>query len=132
MIYDQDLVGADNLDSSPPYFLFCPPGQCLGGQNFRCVDGYTGVMCNECKVGQLQFKAACDLRCDSIEPDGAHGVVTAFGIIAVMIVWVVLNKSAGGLYAHPNASTAGRWGLHSLGIIRWLLLPVSLLWLLLC
>ncbi len=56
------------------------------------------MMCNECEIGQFQFKATCDLSCDDVEPAGARGVVTIFGILAVMTVWVILNKSAGGLY----------------------------------
>jgi len=44
------------------------------------------------------LNGACGLHCDEIEPAGAHGVATVFGIMAVMFVWVVLNKSAGGLF----------------------------------
>jgi hypothetical protein len=55
-------------------------------------------MCNECEVGTFQFKGACDISCKDVEPDSAFGVVTIFGILAVMTVWVVLNKSAGGLF----------------------------------
>jgi hypothetical protein len=94
----KDRPGANEIDTDPPYFFACPAGQCTGQKDFGCVKGYTGVMCNECRVGQFQFKAACDLSCDDIEPAGAHGVVTIFGILAVMVVWVVLNKSAGGLF----------------------------------
>ena len=41
------------------------------------------------------MRGLCDVKCADIEP---QGVVTVFGIIGVIIVWVILNKSAGGLY----------------------------------
>ena len=97
-IYASDPAGIDNLDADPPIFLSCPAGQCKGGKDYACVPGYTGVQCNECVVGTFQFKAACDISCEDIEPASAFGVVTIFGILAVMIVWIVLNKSAGGLF----------------------------------
>jgi hypothetical protein len=94
-----DPPGAETLAEGAPYFFSCPAGSCKGGREFECYPGHTGVQCSECKRGQFQLNGACGLLCDEIEPAGAHGLVaTVFGIMAVMFVWVVLNKSAGGLF----------------------------------
>jgi hypothetical protein len=54
-----------------------------------------GWLCDSCSKGQFFVRGYCDLKCTDIEP---QGVVTVFGIIGVIILWVILNKSAGGLY----------------------------------
>jgi hypothetical protein len=87
--------GASTMNSDPPYFAICGNDQCKGGKLFECFPGYEGVMCDSCSKGQFFVRGMCDVRCSDIEP---QGVVTVFGIIGVMLVWIILNKSAGGLY----------------------------------
>jgi len=90
-----DSKGASTMSTEPPYFAACGQDQCEGGKEFKCFPGYEGVMCDSCSKGQFYVRGFCDVRCSDIEPQGA---VTIFGIIGVVIVWLVLNKSAGGLY----------------------------------
>lgn len=91
-----DPSGIDEMPLDPPIFHACFAGQCLGGVNFSCAPGYTGTQCFECKVGQFYWQGQCGTSCDDIAP---KGVVTFFGIMAVVSVWVIINKSAGGMYA---------------------------------
>ncbi len=80
--------GIDHMIMTPPIFFPCNSGQCRGGPNFECAEGYTGRLCSECKRGQFFFRGNCDLSCASIEP---AGIVTLFGILAVVCVWLILN-----------------------------------------
>ena len=91
-----DETGLTEIPSTPAFFAQCStnPARCKGG--FECNPGYEGIMCSECAIGQFYFRGACDVNCSDIEP---QGVVTVFGILAVVAVWVILNKSAGGAYA---------------------------------
>ncbi len=91
-----DASGVDEIPTEPPYFQPCFAGQCIGGANFSCAVGYTGTQCSECKVGQFYWQGQCGTSCADIQP---KGVVTLFGILAVVLVWVIINKSAGGMYA---------------------------------
>ena len=77
-------------------FVACAAGRCQGGINFSCSDGYKGNQCSECNEGQFYWQGTCDTKCSDL---GSEGAVTVFGIIAVMVVWIVLNKSAGGMCA---------------------------------
>ena len=86
----------DGGNPDAPIFYACQAGRCKGGEKFECSPGYTGNLCSECAKGQFYWSGGCGTSCADIEP---QGVVTAFGIIAVVIVWLVLNKSAGGQYA---------------------------------
>ncbi len=61
----------------------------------RQTSGLEGSLCDSCSKGQFFVRGYCDVKCADIEP---QGVVTVFGIIGVIILWVILNKSAGGLY----------------------------------
>ena len=83
-----DAPGIDVMPDSPLIFFSCKAGQCDGGTNFSCAEGYTGTMCSECKPGQFFFQGKCSISCDSIEP---KGVVTVFGILAVVCVWLIVN-----------------------------------------
>ena len=85
-------------DAAAPIFYPCLAARCKGGERFECMPGYTGTLCSECAQGQFYWRGRCDTSCADIEP---QGVVTAFGIIAVVVVWIILNKSAGGTYAQP-------------------------------
>ena len=84
-----DPPGLDSIPESPAVFFACAAGRCLGGETFECVPGYTGIACSTCKKGQFFWNSNCQTRCDQIEP---QGVVTVFGIIAVVLVWILLNK----------------------------------------
>jgi hypothetical protein len=56
------------------------------------------VMCASCEKDRFYFQGTCDIPCADIEPMGA---VTVFAILAVTLVWTLINLSAGGLYASP-------------------------------
>jgi hypothetical protein len=56
------------------------------------------VMCSSCEKDRFYFQGNCDIPCSDIEPMGA---VTVFAIIAVTLVWTLVNLAAGGLYASP-------------------------------
>ena len=96
-----DAPGLDELPVEPPYFLPCLAGRCQGGPGFECNKGYTGILCSECEREQFYWNANCDTSCEDISP---RGVTTVIGIIAVIIVWLILNKSAGGMYESTLAS----------------------------
>jgi hypothetical protein len=102
-----DARGISTIPSDPPIFVQCGQGRCKGGPRFECEHGYRGTACAECSSGQFYWNGKCDTDCKDIEPQGA---VTVFGIIGVIIVWIVLNKSAGGKCGPP----------------MWLVLPPSL------
>ena len=94
-LFVQDEEGADVIPADPPFFFQCE-GQCKGGTNFECLDGYTGTQCSECQPGQFYWNSKCDTKCSEIEPQGA---VSVSGMIAVIAVWIIINNSAGGMYA---------------------------------
>ena len=48
-----------------------------------------------CEEEFFYWKGTCDTSCEDISP---RGLTTTLGIIAVILVWLILNKSAGGLY----------------------------------
>ena len=87
----------DTLSDSPPLFAKCQVdvdgSRCAGGKNFECREGYTGVLCSECKIEQFYARGTCTTSCADIEP---RGVTTVLGIIGVVLVWIIINKSAGG------------------------------------
>ena len=56
------------------------------------------MQCFDCKPGQFYWQGTCKTKCDDIHVNGSPAVVTVFGILAVMLVWIILNKSAGGAY----------------------------------
>ena len=95
-LFVSDPEGADAINAEPPIFFPCSEGQCKGGRNFECVDGYTGALCSECQPGQFYWNSKCDTKCSEIEP---QGVVTVFGMLAVVFTWIIINNSAGGMYA---------------------------------
>jgi hypothetical protein len=93
-----DLPGAESIPDDPPIFLNCGKdvdGQprCLGG--FVCADGYEGTLCSRCELDRFYWKATCTTKCSDVENIAA---VTVFGIIGVVLLWIVLNKSASGSY----------------------------------
>jgi hypothetical protein len=107
-----DPVGAytdSDLPEDPPYFQACftdvdrcqgelepggtkplldPSLSGTGVPNFGCKRGYTGLMCSECDYDFFYFQAKCEYACSDIEP---RNVVTVFGILGVIVVWIVLN-----------------------------------------
>ena len=83
-----DPPGVNTMADFPPIFVPCKADQCDGGTEFACAPGYTGTLCSECKPGQFFFRGLCHISCEDIEP---HGVVTVFGIAAVVGVWLILN-----------------------------------------
>ena len=87
-----DLPGNDYVLEEPLIFVACAPDRCLG--NFACVDGYTGVQCFECEPGQFYWQGTCNTPCHDIHVNDSPALITVFGILAVVLVWVVLNKSA--------------------------------------
>ena len=89
-------AGVETLRDDLPVFLPCRSGRCKGGSDFSCVPGYKGKLCSECEQGQFYWQGRCDTKCADL---GSEGAVTVFGIIGVILVWIILNKSAGGLYA---------------------------------
>jgi hypothetical protein len=93
-----DPPGVDAIPDSPPIFFLCASDRCKGGASYSCLDGYEGVQCGDCKQGQFYYRGQCEIKCDDINVNGSPTTVTVFGIIAVVIVWIVLNKSAGGAY----------------------------------
>jgi hypothetical protein len=96
-LFVNDPEGADAIPAFPPFFFQCD-GQCKGGPNFECVDGYTGTQCSECQPGQFYWNSKCDTKCSDIEPQAA---VSIFGMIAVIFVWIIINNSAGGVCVFP-------------------------------
>ena len=98
-----DALGLDKLPESPPMFVRCLAGKCRGGAEFQCVKGYTGTLCSECEREQFYWNGNCDTSCEDIHPGG---LTTTLGIIAVIIVWLILNKSAGGMYVPPPNDSA--------------------------
>jgi len=50
-------------------------------------------MCSVCEKNRFFWKGTCDTKCADYQEIGA---ITVFGIIAVLIVWIVINKSASG------------------------------------
>lgn len=97
-LFTNDPEGVDDLSPNPPFFFPCNAGRCSGGETFSCKPGYEGVMCSSCEKDRFYFQGNCDIPCSDIEPRGA---VTVFAIIAVILVWTLVNLSAGGLYASP-------------------------------
>ena len=95
-LFVSDPEGADAINAEPPFFFSCNEGQCKGGTSFECADGYTGALCSECQPGQFYWNSKCDTKCSEIEP---QGVVTVFGMLAVILTWIIINNSAGGMYA---------------------------------
>ena len=68
------------------------PEKCLGGDNSTCLDGYTGLLCNQCKSGWSRSRVIDCTEC------GHAGlltlqVVTEAGVFMVF-VWVVLRLGA--------------------------------------
>ena len=104
MLLIVDPPDLDSLPLDPPYFSPCSTTRtrCMSGPEFQCAPGYTDVQCSACKPGQFYFEGFCDVPCSAIEPRGA---VTFFGILAVVVVWVILNKSAGSMYAFSARPT---------------------------
>jgi hypothetical protein len=96
-----DTPRLDALPAEPPIFVACLAGKCQGGPEFKCNKGYTGILCSECEPEQFYWNGRCDTSCEDISP---RGVTTVLGIIAVIIVWLILNKSAGGMYVSAHAS----------------------------
>ncbi len=96
-----DAPRLDTLPAEPPVFVACLAGKCRGGPEFKCNKGYTGTLCSECEREQFFWNGKCDISCEDISP---RGVTTVLGIIAVIIVWLILNKSAGGMYVPAHAS----------------------------
>ena len=94
-----DKPGISTIPTDPPIFVKCADGRCKGGPKFECEHGYRGTACAECSQGQFYWNGKCDTDCKDIEP---QGVVTVFGILGVMLVWLILNKSAGGMCAAPH------------------------------
>jgi hypothetical protein len=100
-LWTNDPAGLDILAADPPIFFPCIAGRCSGGETFSCKPGYEGVMCASCEKDRFYFQGSCKIACSDIEPQGA---VTVFAIIAVMLVWTLINFSAGGLYgSHASA-----------------------------
>ncbi len=93
LIFDQP--GLDELSESPPIFVACLAGKCRGGTEFECMKGYTGTLCSECEREKFYWNGKCDTSCEDNNP---RGLTTTLGIIGVIIVWLILNKSAGGMY----------------------------------
>jgi len=90
-----DKPGVEKIAADPPIFFQCGPGRCKGGPKFECEHGYRGALCAECSKGQFYWNGQCGTDCKDIEP---QGVVTVFGILGVILVWIILNKSAGGIF----------------------------------
>ena len=105
-----DKPGVTTIPADPPIFFQCAPGRCKGGPKFECEHGYRGSLCAECSKGQFYWNGQCSTDCKDIEP---QGVVTVFGILGVILVWLILNKSAGGMCAAPTGSacSAPVWSL---------------------
>ncbi len=61
-----------------------------------------------CEEEFFYWKGTCDTSCEDISP---RGLTTTLGIIAVILVWLILNKSAGGLYGpiSPKAVARAPW-----------------------
>jgi hypothetical protein len=83
-----DPPGVEYLPDDPPFFFACGAGRCKGGKKFECAEGYTGVQCSECEIGRFQFRGGCETKCADL---GNPTAVTIFGILAVIIVWVIMN-----------------------------------------
>ena len=80
-----------SIPSGPELFVQCPASQCIGGQDFKCADGYTGRLCATCEPGRFYSRGACDTQCSSIEPAWFVSLL----LIAVVIgVWLGMNKLA--------------------------------------
>ena len=80
-------------------FLACASlDVCPGGANFTCGRGYlqTAVMCQRCVPGQLLWRGRCSDSCFDNEPERLYGVVTVMGILAVIAVWIIMNKMTAG------------------------------------
>ncbi len=52
---------------------------------------YTGVLCSSCVPGQFVWGGTCGTACAEIEP---QGVTTALGIMAVVLVWYLINTQS--------------------------------------
>ena len=52
---------------------------------------YTGVLCSSWVPGQFFWGSTCDTACAEIEP---QGVTTALGIMAVVLVWYLINTQS--------------------------------------
>ena len=88
-----DAPGIDALPTSPPIFQQCDSGKCKGGSRFECEAGYTGNLCNRCEIGHLYWRGTCKTRCEDME---AQALVNVLGIIAVVTVWLLMNRMTAG------------------------------------
>ena len=78
---------ATDMPDDPPYFLPCDVGRC-GGGDFACELGYEGMRCSECSKGQFLWRSTCSTKCSDL---GNTTAATIFGILAVVIVWILMN-----------------------------------------
>ena len=88
----------DSSKTAPAIFLQCAAGQCKGGPRFECEDGYTGNLCSSCQSGRLYWRGTCGTKCAELH---APALVNILGIIAVVTVWLGLNKLTAGQYVFP-------------------------------
>jgi hypothetical protein len=79
MVYDSTQLSG--------YFLECNSDTCLG--NFKCKEGYTGVLCYSCSPDRFYWGGSCDTACAQIEP---QKVTTVLSILGVLSLWIVINK----------------------------------------
>ena len=78
---------ATDMPADPPYFLRCEVDRCAGG-DFACEFGYEGMRCSECSKGQFLWRSTCSTKCSDL---GNTTAATIFGILAVVIVWILMN-----------------------------------------
>ena len=76
-----------DMPDDPKYFLECDVGRCAGG-DFACEFGYEGMRCSECTKGQFLWRSTCSTKCSDL---GNTTAATIFGILAVVIVWILMN-----------------------------------------
>ncbi len=84
-VYEPD--NATDMPADPPYFLHCEVDRCAGG-DFACEFGYEGMRCSECSKGQFLWRSTCSTKCSDL---GNTTAATIFGILAVVIVWILMN-----------------------------------------
>ena len=90
-----DAPGRDVPSLNLPIFFNCAPKRCAGGPEFACEEGYTGIMCNECKHGQFNWRGTCGTKCDDLFE---YRIVTIVSIALVVGCWIGMNKLTAGSF----------------------------------
>ena len=106
----------------PAYFQSCIPGQCKGGPNFTCAEGYQGAQCYLCMPTQLLARGTCDTPCANLGSQPA--LVNALAIGGVVCLWLGMNKLTAGSYVPslgvwPSGLRVCRTTMYRAGSTRW-------------